>query len=208
VKAAQNTNNRQEGRGVGSEQQRREKHICPCANSILVFSLDVLEAVKKRRSVRNYLDKPVEEEKLLKVLEAARLSPSAVNYQPWHFIVVKDKTAKEKLLKAYPRNWFAKAPVIVVVCASPEKAWRRSDGEEFWKIDAAIAMQSLVLAATSEGLATCWIGAFDEKKAKEALGIPANIRVVVMTPLGYSAEEMGPVAERKAAEQVVHYNHW
>ncbi len=170
--------------------------------------MDVLEAVKKRRSIRSYLDKSVEEEKLLKVLEAARLSPSAVNFQPWHFIVVKDKVAREKLFQAYPRNWFAKAPVIIVVCASPEKAWRRSDGEEFWKIDAAIAMQSLVLAATSEGLATCWIGAFDEKKAKEALGIPANIKAVVMTPLGYSAEEKGPVTERKPIEQIVHHDHW
>jgi nitroreductase len=170
--------------------------------------LDVFEAIKKRRSVRSYLEKPVEEEKLMRVLEAARLSPSAVNFQPWHFIVVKDKTAREKLFKAYARNWLATAPIIIVICASPEKAWRRSDGEEFWKIDAAIAMQSLVLTATSEGLATCWIGAFDEKKAREALGIPAHIRVVVMTPLGYSAEKMGPVAERKAIEQIVHHDHW
>jgi nitroreductase len=172
------------------------------------FSLDVLKAVKTRRSIRSYLDKPIEDEKLMKVLEAARLSPSAVNLQPWDFVVVKDKTAKEYLLQAYNRQWFAKAPVIIVVCASPEKAWRRSDGEEFWKIDAAIAMQGMVLAATAEGLGTCWIGAFDEKKAKEALGVPENVRVVAMMPLGYAAEKKGPVTERKPLEQIVHSDHW
>jgi nitroreductase len=170
--------------------------------------MDVLEVIKKRRSIRNYLDKPVEEEKHANVLEAARLSPSAVNFQPWDLIVVRGKTAREKLLKAYTRNWLANAPVIIVVCASPEKAWRRSDGEEFWKIDAAIAIQSMVLAATAEGLGTCWIGAFDEKKAVDALGVPANVRVVAMTPLGYPAEQKGPVTDRKAIEQIVHRDHW
>ena len=170
--------------------------------------MDVLEAVKTRRSIRSYQEKPVEDQKLLKVLEAARLSPSAVNYQPWTFIVVKDRAAKAQLSKAYPRQWFAKAPVIIVVCASPEKAWKRSDGEEFWKIDAAIATQSLVLAATSEGLGTCWIGAFDEDKAKSALGIPSNVRVVAMTPLGYAAEVKGQVFERKPPAEIIRYDHW
>ncbi len=170
--------------------------------------MDVLEVIKKRRSIRSYLDKPIEEKKLANVLEAARLSPSAVNLQPCDLIVVREKTAREKLLKAYPRNWLANAPIIIVVCASPDEAWRRSDGEEFWKIDAAIAMQSIVLAATAEGLGTCWIGAFDEKKAVDALGVPANVRVVAMTPLGYPAEQKGPVTDRKAIEQIVHYDRW
>jgi nitroreductase len=170
--------------------------------------LDVLEAVKNRRSIRNYLDKPVEEEKLLKILEAARLSPSAVNFQPWNFIVVKDRVIRQKMLQAYNREWFVKAPVIIVACATPQKAWRRSDGEEFWKIDAAIAMQSMVLTATSEGLGTCWVGAFDEKKAREVLGIPDEIRIVAMTPLGYSAEKKEQVTERKPLEEIMRYNHW
>ena len=173
-----------------------------------VSILDVLEAIRKRRSIRSYLDIPVEQKKLDRVLEAARLSPSAVNFQPWSFIVVQDSASKEKLKAAYSRAWFAKAPVIVVTCATPEKAWKRNDGEEFWKIDAAIAHQDLILSATSEGLGTCWIGAFDEAKAREALGVPANVRIVAMTPLGYPAEHPSQASERKPIKEIVHYDKW
>ncbi len=172
------------------------------------FILDVLEAVKTRRSIRCYQKKQVEEQKLSRILEAGRLSPSAVNFQPWRFILVKDQTVKERLSKSYTRPWFVKAPIIIVVCAIPEKAWKRSDGEEFWKIDAAIATQCMVLAATAEGLGTCWIGAFDENKAKEALGIPENVRVVVMVSLGYAAEQKGQVTERKSLAEIIHNDHW
>jgi nitroreductase len=173
-----------------------------------VNNLDVFEAAQTRRSIRSYQTKPVEEEKLAKILEAARLAPSAMNLQPISYIVVNDKAAKQRLGQAYPRSWFTQAPVIIVACAAPEKAWKRNDGEEFWKIDAAIALQTLVLAATAEGLGTCWIGAFDEKKAKEALNVPKNVRVVAMTPIGYSAEVKLPVTERKLLTELIHYNKW
>jgi nitroreductase len=174
----------------------------------MVNLMDVHEAFKTRRSIRSYQSKPVEEEKLAKVLEAARLAPSAVNLQPCDFIVVKDAAAKERLAKAYVRPWFGKAPVIIVVCATPEKAWVRGDGEEFWKIDAAIALENMVLAATAEGLGTCWIGAFDEQKAKAALSVPADVRVVAMTPLGYPAEQKGNVTDRKPLNEIVHNDRW
>jgi nitroreductase len=170
--------------------------------------LAVFEAIRNRRSIRSYTDKPVEEEKLQKVLEAARLSPSAVNFQPWSFVVVKDKTSKMHLAKAYPPAWFNQAPLIIVVCANPQTAWLRRDGEEFWKVDAAIATQSMILVATELGLGTCWICAFDEKKTKSALGIPENIRVVAMTPLGYPAEQKEPVSERKSLDEIVHRDKW
>ena len=170
--------------------------------------MDVLEAIKIRRSVRSYLNRTVEPEKVDRVLEAARLSPSAVNFQLWNFIVVKDQDSKKRLARSYSRAWFAGAPIIIVICATPEKAWKRSDGEEFWKIDAAIATQDIVLAATAEGLGTCWIGAFDEKKAKEALSIPDNVRVVAMTPLGYPAEHKGQVTDRKPLTEIVHVDRW
>ncbi len=170
--------------------------------------MDVLEAVKNRRSIRTYLDKPVEEERLLRVLEAGRLSPSAANFQPWDFVLVQDAAAKARLSSAYTRQWFIKAPVTIAVCATPAKGWRRSDGEEFWKIDAAIAMQSMVLAATAEGLGTCWIGAFDEEKAKAALSIPQGVRVVAMTPLGYAAESIGQATNRKSMDEILHRDHW
>ncbi|MGQ9514965.1 MAG: nitroreductase family protein [Thermoproteota archaeon] len=170
--------------------------------------MDVFEAIQTRRSIRSYEERAVEEERLRRVLEAGRLSPSAANKQPWHFIVVRDKLVKEKLRSAYSAEWFLRAPVIIVVCADPSVAWRRKDGEEIWKIDAAIALQTIVLCAWDEGLGTCWICAFDEKAAKDALGIPQGIRVVAMTPLGYPAERKEPVNQRKRLEEIVHYDHW
>jgi nitroreductase len=170
--------------------------------------MEFYEVVSRRRSIRAYKPDPVEEDKLFRILEAARLAPSAANRQPWHFIVVRDPQKREQLRKAYDRDWFVKAPVIIVACADPTKAWRRRDGEEYWKVDVAIAMEHLVLAAANEGLGTCWIGAFDEKAVKEVLGIPEHIRVVAMTPLGYPAEEKGPVTDRKPLEEIVHYDGW
>jgi len=170
--------------------------------------MDVFEAIKTRRSIREYQEKPVEQEKLSKVLEAARLSPSAANKQPWKFIVVTDPKVKESLRSAYNKDWLISAPVIIVGCALPKEAWVRSDGEEYWKVDLAIAMQSLILEAWEQGLGTCWIGAFREDGVKKALGIPDDVRVVALTPLGYPAEEKEPVVRRKPLEEIVSYDHW
>lgn len=170
--------------------------------------MEVFEAIRTRRSIRNYENRPVENEKLMNVLEAARLSPSATNAQPWSFIVVTDRDVKERLRSSYDRDWFVSAPVIIVACALPDEAWVRHDGEEYWKVDVTIAMQDLILAAWEEGLGTCWIGAFNEEEAKRALGIPEHVRVVAMTPLGYPAEEKGPVTDRKPLEEIVHYDRW
>ena len=162
--------------------------------------MDVFEAVRTRRSIRKYQDTPVETEKLVKILEAARLSPSANNNQPWHFIAVTDETARKKLLPAYTSEWFVNAPLIIVACATPSKSWFRQDGEDYWKVDVAIAMQTMVLVAHELGLGTCWIAAFKENKVKEALGIPEEVRVVAMTPVGYPAEQKEPVTKRKKRE--------
>lgn len=170
--------------------------------------MEFYKLVKQRRSIRAYKPDPVEEDKLLRILEAGRLAPSAANRQPWHFVVVRDSLKREHLRRGYDREWFVKAPVIIVVCADPSAAWKRKDGEEYWKVDAAIAMEHIVLAAANEGLGTCWIGAFDEKAVREVLGIPEHIRVVAMTPLGYPAEEKGPVADRKPLEEIAHYDGW
>ncbi len=170
--------------------------------------MDVLDAIKKRRSIRMYKKDPVERDKLSKVLEAARLAPSAANKQPWRFIIVTDPDTKEKLRSAYDREWFIQAPVIIVGCAVPNESWQRMDGEQYWKIDLAIAMQNLILASTEQGLGTCWIGAFNEKAAKKTLGIPKNVRVIAMTPLGYPAEKKDPVTERKPIEDIIKNNKW
>ncbi|MDW8033454.1 MAG: nitroreductase family protein [Nitrososphaerota archaeon] len=170
--------------------------------------MNVFEVIEKRRSIRKYLEKNVEKDKILRILEAARLAPSAANRQPWDFIVVTDPEVKKKLGAAYPRDWFVNAPIIIIACATPAKAWTRRDGEEYWKVDVAIAMENLVLAAWEEGLGTCWIGAFDEQEVKKVLGIPQEVRVVAMTPLGYPAEDKGPVVDRKPLYEIVHYEHW
>ncbi len=169
--------------------------------------MDFYEVVRKRSSIRKYQDRPVEEGKLQRILEAARLAPSAANRQPWHFIVVKDPKVKEKLKAAYGREWFYTAPVIVCACGDPSAAWVRADGVSYLDVDVAIAMEHLILAAAAEGLGTCWIGAFDEQAAKRALGVPEHIKVVAMTPLGYPAEEKGE-KRRKSLEEIVHYDRW
>jgi len=170
--------------------------------------LDVFEAVKTRRSIRKYSDKPVEKNKLLKVLEAARLSPSANNNQPSHFIVVSDNATLKSLLPAYTREWFVKAPVVIVACSYPDKAWSRMDGESFWKVDSAIAVENMVLVAHEAGLGTCWVAAFDEKKVKEVLDIPKEVRLIAMLPLGYPAEQKGEVTDRKSLDEIIHYERW
>jgi nitroreductase len=168
--------------------------------------LEVFEAIKKRRSIRKYELKNVEKEKLLKVLEAARLAPSAMNRQPIAFVVTKEKETIEKLSSASNQKWVA--PIIILICAFPEEAWVREDGEEYWKADAAVAMNNISLQACAEGLGTCWIAAFKEEKIKGILGIDPEARVVAMTPLGYPAEKKGPVTKRKTLNELVHYERW
>ena len=169
--------------------------------------MNVFDAIRRRRSIRRYTTDAVEREKIDKILEAARLAPSAANKQPWRFIVITDSEAKEKLRASYDQDWFIQAPVIIVACAVRKEAWQRR-GEEYWKVDVAIAMQNLVLASTELGLGTCWIAAFNEKRAKKALGIPKDVRVVAMTPIGYPNEEKSPVTDRKSIDEIVRYNYW
>jgi nitroreductase len=168
--------------------------------------LEVFEAIKRRRSIRKYQPKDVDKEKLLKVLEAARLAPSAMNRQPYGFVVTSDAGTIEKISSACNQEW--DAPIIIVVCAFPEEAWVRDDGEEYWKADAAIAMNNMSLQACAEGLGTCWIAAFKEEKIREILGIKHETRVVAMTPLGYPAEKKGLVTKRKTVDELVHYEKW
>jgi nitroreductase len=169
-----------------------------------VIKLDVNEIIRVRRSIRKYKRKRIEEEKLVRVLEAGRLSPSAVNKQPWHFILITDPEIRNRMKEAYDARWFYEAPV----CVDPTISWIRRDGENFWKVDGAIAMQSMVLQATEEGLGTCWIGAFHEAVVRKILEIPPHIRVLVMTPLGYPDEVKEPVTKRKKMEEILHQNKW
>jgi len=151
--------------------------------------MDVLEAIRTRRSVRVYSSRPVDPALLDRMRDALRFAPSACNYQPWRFIFVTDQELRGRVAQAAnDQLWMAEAPVTVVGCGVPADAYKQMAGKgNSAEIDVAIALDHLTLAAVSEGLGTCWIGAFDEKKIKELLGIPADVRVIAMTPLGYPA---------------------
>lgn len=166
--------------------------------------MDVLTAIKGRRSIRKYKDKPVEEEKLLKVLEAARLSPSARNRQDWKFIVVKDSETRRKLTEAIGQPFVGEAPIIIVSCGiEPEGVMK--GGQPRYTVDLSIATAYMILEAYEQGLGTCWLGSYDEEKVKGVLGIPDSVRVVAITPLGYPDEEPAP-RPRKELDEIVSYD--
>ncbi|MCG7841290.1 MAG: nitroreductase family protein, partial [Methanomassiliicoccales archaeon] len=152
--------------------------------------METLDAIKTRKSVRRFQDRPVEREKMNALLEAAVQAPSWTNKQCWRFIVVTEKETIEKLTKANSNfnSWLKDAPVVIVACADPKDSGE-SNGMQYFMMDVSLAMHNLVLAATDMGLGTCYIGAFDEKRTREILEIPENIRVVAMTPLGYSLDK-------------------
>jgi nitroreductase len=166
--------------------------------------MEVLEAIRKRRSVRRYLPNPIPDDVMGRVLEAVRLAPSAKNLQPWRFILVRDPTLKDRLAAACVNQTFmAEAPLIVAACGHPERSYGRMGRYmNSWTVDVAIAFEHLVLQAQAEGLGTCWIGSFYEDEVKALLGVPAEARVLGLTPLGYPAEQ--PAARpRKPLSDIV-----
>lgn len=166
--------------------------------------MDVLSAIQGRRSIRQYSARAIEDEKINKVLEAARLAPSASNSQLWKFIVVKNDETRLKIAEAAGRQMFVRqAPVIIVACGlDPERVM--FCGQPRYTVDLSIAVSYMILEAYEQGLGTCWLGYFDEEKVKEILGIPGNIRVVTMIPLGYPVE-FPPKRPRKNLEEIVCY---
>ena len=149
--------------------------------------MDIMEAIKARCSVRSYQERPVEEEKLKGILEAARLAPSASNRQEWRFVVVQDKEKRQCLMKAAKNQLFVgEAPIIIACCAETDNHLMTC-GQLCYPIDIAIAIEHMALKATEEGLGTCWIGAFYEEQVKDILDIPKGIRVVQLLTLGYPA---------------------
>ena len=169
--------------------------------------MDVYEAIQSRRSVRAYQGKPIPEDMLRRVLEAARQAPSARNRQEWRFIVVQDAGRRKALAKAARNQEFvAQAPVCLAFCAT-ENDYVMTCGQQAGPIDTSIALAYVTLAAAAEGLGTCWLGAFEEGAVKQLLGVPAAARVVAMSPLGYPAES--PAARpRKPFDEVVRFERW
>ncbi|MBW4829291.1 MAG: nitroreductase family protein [Clostridiaceae bacterium] len=167
--------------------------------------MDVLSAIKGRRSIRKYSSKPVEEEKLLKVLEAARLSPSAKNLQEWRFIVVKDSKLREKLTNEAIKQPFVGEAPIILVCCGTEASGVMKCGQPRYTVDLSIATAYMILEAYEQGLGTCWLGSFDETKVKDILDIPEDVRVVSITPLGYPSESPSQ-RPRKELNEIVSYD--
>lgn len=154
--------------------------------------MNVMDAIRARRSVRKYRPDPIPSQLLERMKEALRLAPSACNYQPWTFILVQDAALKRGLAEACRNQSFiAEAPVVVVGVGHPDRAYKKMGGTgNSVEVDLAIALDHLTLAAAAEGLGTCWIGAFSEEQVKSLLGIPAGLRVVALTPLGYPDKTM------------------
>ncbi|HXY61828.1 MAG TPA: nitroreductase family protein [Nitrospirota bacterium] len=184
--------------------------------------MELFEAIRTRRSIRKYMDKPVEEEKLREVLESVRMAPSWANYQCWRLVVVKDKAMKEQISAlSYVESYFApkgykanpamkalaEAPVVIVLCAEPAQSgviW----GQTYYLVDVGLAAQTMMLAARGLGLGTVFVGVYDEEKLKNVLGIPATIRIVGLFPLGYPVEDKKAGPPRKPLEEICHYGHW
>ena len=162
--------------------------------------MNVLEAIINRRSVRAYSPKAIAADVMTRMRQALRLAPSACNNQPWKFILVQDAALRKEVAAAAGQAFIARAPVIVAGCGFTAKAYKHMGGDgNSVDVDLAIALDHLTLAAVAEGLGTCWIGAFDEAKVKSILGVPADAKVVAMTPLGYpaSADLIQPIDESK-----------
>ncbi len=162
--------------------------------------MEFSEVIKRRRSIRRYKSSPVPRETVVKILEAARLAPSASHRQPWHFVVVEDHDKIVKL--AGNSRWAAEAPTMIVGLADP-------DASPNWCLhDHGIAFEHIVHAATDQGLGTCWMGQTRrDREVKEILGIPDRLKVVALTPLGWPDEVPAP-KERKTLGEIVSWGEY
>lgn len=164
--------------------------------------MEVYDTIKARRSVRAYEDREIPDGVLTKILDAGRLAPSANNRQPWHFIVVKDREKRAALSGGKYAHFLKETPVVVVGCGDSEAS------PKWHQIDVTIALENMVLAATAEGVGTCWIGSFDEETASSAIGLPPQYKVVAMLAMGYPKDKLdimallGRTKNRKALEEI------
>lgn len=162
-------------------------------------SRDLLTLARLRCSVRSYSARVLEEEKLEYILETARLAPSAVNFQPWIFLVVQSSDGRAALRQCYNREWFSTAPVYVLVCTDHRESWvRKSDGKDHGDMDAAIATEHICLAATEQEIGSCWVCNFDTELCRSSFGLPAGVEPVAIVSLGYPSDpNVFAVTEKK-----------
>lgn len=169
--------------------------------------MEFSELIIQRGSIRGYKSDPVEHEKLLAVLEAARMAPTAHNNQPFRLIVIHTEGREDELSHIYGRPWFVQAPIVIGIVGVPTEGWVRQDGKNYYEVDVAIVMDHLILTAHSLGLGTCWIGAFNPKAAHEVLSLPDDVVPIVFTPLGYPDKEPREKI-RKSLNELVKYESW
>ena len=169
--------------------------------------MDFSKLIKRRYSVRAYKSDPIPEKTLQKVLDAARLAPTAANKQAFQLLVISTTNRADELRRIYSPEWFTEAPLVICVCGIPEENWVRKDQRNYVDVDVAIVMDHLILAATNLGLGTCWIGAFDPDEATKVLSLPANVEPIAFTPLGYPADQPKPKI-RKSLTELVRYDNW
>ena len=166
--------------------------------------MELKKVINKRESVRSFLEREIEEDKLSNVLEAARVAPSDANRQPWKFVVVKNSNRRGELEKAaYGQPYVSQAPVVIVAVATDTKTIMPNKVPAY-PVDLAIALDHVTLAAVDEGLGSCWICAFAQEKVREIIGIPDNYTAVALLPLGYP-KTLRNVKHRKSIEEIVCY---
>lgn len=170
--------------------------------------MDVFEAIKNRRSVRAFTSEPVSDAEVKRLIDAASHAPSAGNIQPWEFVVVRDPQIKRGLSEAaLDQNFIEEAPVVIVVCADPQRSSQRygARGSSLYCLqDTAAATQNILLAAHAMGLSTCWVGAFKEEDARKVLNTPSHVRPIAIIPIGHPAEKPEARA-RRPLNEIVHH---
>lgn len=172
---------------------------------IKIISMETLECIKTRRSVRKFKKKEIEKEKLMKILEAAIYAPSSGNLQNWEFIIVRDEENKKLIAKAaLNQNFIADASIIIIACSNDDKViFYGKRGKDLYAIEnVSAAIQNILLAANDLGIGSCWVGAFDEKEIKKILKIPENVRPIAIIPLGYP-EKISETPVRRPISEVV-----
>ena len=166
--------------------------------------MNLLGLISERRSVRQYLPDDIERDKMDYLMECARLAPSAANFQPWKFLIIKDANKKELLQKCYPAKWFMSPPVYIVALGNKNLSWKRSyDEKDHYDIDLAIALEHIVLAATEKGLGSCWVCDFNADLCHGLLALPNNLVPVAILAVGYPMKKGEKVTNRKAMNEIV-----
>ena len=164
--------------------------------------MDFYVVVTTRRSIRHYSDRPVSDELLKKIAYAVSLAPTACNRQPFKILAVRNPEMRAAICAACPQRFLPEAPVILVALGNPKEAWRRAgDDHSIIEMDLGIVLEHAILAATAEGLASCWVCGYDLKKMNEALGLEAPWSALALASLGYAAAEAAPL-QRKPEEEI------